>query len=162
MPQVQASRALLEHFPQPRRSAIANLFLNEVRRGAGETPEQVRVAVMMELTDRLRRAANYQWADEYTRVAEFIRILHAHEPAARQYAQWALDWESLPPEERERQKGERSAQHLSAAMDRQPPTEKQVGYLRKMGYDGPIDSKAHAAALIDIHTRGHRVVWQVA
>ncbi len=43
-------------------------------------------------------------------------------------------------------------------MDRQRASEQQIAWLRRMGYDGPIDSKAHASALIDIYTRGHRVI----
>ncbi len=168
---IQASRELLDFFPQPERSTIANLFLQQVRAGcpphghsadAPWTADGVRLAVLVALTERLRRAFRHGWRDEYGRDGETIRILNAHQEAAIAFGQWAIEWEALPREERERRKRAQGDQYRTNYMDRQAPTEKQVEYLRRMGYDGPIDSKAFASSLIDCYTRGYKVVRRAA
>jgi len=57
-------------------------------------------------------------------------------------ARWAIQWDRLSDPEKQRVKAERW-------MAEQPPTEKQVKYLRSLGYDGEVESKLHASELID-------------
>ena len=42
-------------------------------------------------------------------------------------------------------------------MDRQAPTEKQIVFIRKMGFTDPLPSKAFASSVIDCLTRGYEV-----
>ena len=135
-------RQLLAHYPEHQRSAIANLFLFAVRRGAGD-PEAVLAAVLAELRGRLGT-----WGREDQAVRAQLATLMQHRADALDFAGWTIDWESLPREERERQKGERGDRHRRQWTDNQPPTEKQVGYLRSLGYTGEVRSKTHASQLI--------------
>jgi hypothetical protein len=57
--------------------------------------------------------------------------------------------ESLPAEERRQLKVERNEPYRREWMGQQPPTEQQVRYCRMLGYQGAIESKAHAADIID-------------
>jgi hypothetical protein len=152
-------RALLERFPAPRRSLIANLFLAPVRRGA-VAPALVVRDVLSELDDRLGWALRNGGAyaeEERAKVRDIMDAVINHGDEAEAYARWCVAYEALPEEERRRRKAGRTNQAVAAWMDRQEPTEKQVAYLRRRGYAGPIDSRAHASSLIDVYTRGGRV-----
>ncbi len=170
-PDPPGDRTLLDHFPQHQRSTISNLFLAQIRSGypppghahAGAwTARGVRDAVLLALGARLQRAFRHGRGGDYARDAAILRVLHDQGGAALAFAAWALARAALPREERERRKQGRAREHIAAWMDHQPPTDKQVAYLRRMGYAGPIDSTAHASALIDIYTRGYAVVRGVA
>ncbi len=154
----QASKVFLDRFEQPVKSTIANLFLRPVRAGAAHYPRAVLAEVLRELHERRARAAAGGWRETLELTEMIYATIAAHEKEAIAFGAWALEWEALPPEERERRKRQRGDQYRTAYMDRQPATERQVEYLRRMGYAGPIDSKAHASSLIDIYTRGGRVV----
>ncbi len=171
VPQVQASRDFLELLPQPQRGTVANVFLNQVRANphliaATAVPSArastVFILVHEALRGRCRRARAGGQYDELAKVGEWLALLDRHPDEALAYAQWCLDYEALPREERERRKRDRGEQYRTAHMDRQAPTDKQVEYLRRMGYDGPIDSKAFASSLIDCYTRGYKVVRRAA
>ncbi len=166
-PTTPASRDFLELLPQPQRSTVANVFLNQVRRNPhliaatavpSVRPNAVLILVREELQGRCRRARAGGWYDELAKVGKWLALLDRHQGQALAYAQWCLDYEALPREERERQKRQKAEQYRTASMDCQPPTEKQVSYLRRLGYTGRLDSKAHASSLIDVFTRGGRVV----
>lgn len=170
-PTTPASRALLDRFAQPQRGTVANVFLNQVRANphliaATAVPSArastVLILVDEELRGRYRRARAGGQYDELAKVGEWIALINRHPAEALAYAQWCLDYEALPREERERCKRDRGEQYRTAHMDRHAPTDKQVEYLRRMGYDGPIDSKAFASSLIDCYTRGYKVVRRAA
>jgi hypothetical protein len=147
-------RALLERFPANRRSLIANLFLAPVRQGVIAPPLVVR-EVLSELDRRLGWALRNGGAyaeEERAKVRDIMDVVVNHGDEAEGYARWCVAYEALPEEERRRRKAGRSNQAVAAWMDRQEPTEKQIAYLRRRGYAGPIDS-----SLIDIYTRGGRV-----
>ncbi len=157
-PTTPASKAFLERFEQPVKSTIANLFLRPVRAGTAHYPRAVLAEVLRELQARRARAAAGGWRETLELTEMIYATIAAHEKEAIAFGAWALEWEALPPEERERRKRDRGEQYRTAHMDRQAPTDKQVEYLRRMGYDGPIDSKAFASSLIDCYTRGYKVV----
>ena len=152
------SKAFLDRFDQPVKSTISNLFLRPVRAGAAHFPRAVLAEVLRELHGRRARAAAGGWRETLTLTDTILATITAHEQEAIAFGAWALEWEALPREERERQKRQKGEQYRTAHMGCQPPTEKQVGYLRRLGYAGPIDSKAHASSLVDIYVRGGRVV----
>ncbi len=157
MPQLQASKTLLDHFGQSLRSTVANLYLRPIRAGRARDPHAVHAAVVRDLHERRAQAHRGGWRETFELADAILTTIGDHEGDALAYAAWALEWEALPPEERRRQKGERSAQHIAAVMDRQAPTEKQVAFIRKMGFTDPIDSKAFASSVIDLLTRGYEV-----
>ncbi len=158
----QASKAFLDRFEQPLKSSISNLFLAPVRSGAARFPRAVLAEVLRELQGRRARAAAGGWRETFELAGTILATIAAHEGEAIAFGAWALEWEALPREERERQKRQRGDQYRISYMDRQAPTEKQVEYLRRMGYTGRIDSKAHASSLVDIYVRGGRVVEEGA
>ncbi len=85
-----------------------------------------------------------------------LDVLAGYPDEAAAFAEWALEWESLPAEERAKRKRHRSEEHRQQWLDAQPPTEKQVRYCRMLGYQGAIESKRHASEIID-RLKGTRV-----
>lgn len=136
-------RQLLSHYPEHQRSAMANLFLFAVRRGAGD-PEAVLATALADLRGRLGT-----WGREEGTVRAQLATLMQHRAAALNFAGWALAWESLPREERERQKAQRGDQHRQRYLDTLEPTERQVRFCRSLGWSGAIESRAHASEIID-------------
>ena len=149
-------RALLERFPNARRSYVANTFLYAVRAGA-RTPGKVLADVEHELSETAKRSRRWGFTDTVERTEMVYSILDEYHDEALAFAAWAIRWEALPPAERERQKQAKGAPHRQAYMEQQPATEKQVAYIRALGYHGPVTSKAHASTLIEQLKRGEPV-----
>lgn len=90
------SRAWLERFPPPRRSAIANWFHAAVRAGH-TTPAAVVHQVHQTIQRRL------QWVSDPTEDAHFQSVLQAlwtNRVGALTYAETVIAWERLPYDER--------------------------------------------------------------
>lgn len=147
-------RAFLAHFPPEQKSHVANLFLTPVRAGHHD-PHGVHAAVYADLRQRIEQAE--RWGRENARDRFILDQVRADYDGALDFARWALAYEQLSPAEKARQKASRAREAIEFHMDRDEPTEKQVAYLRARGYVGPIESKRHASALIDIYMRGGRV-----
>ncbi len=170
-PDIAADRRFLDFFPPSEKSTIANLYLAQVRSGQATTPEAVHRLALAALRQRWGQAIAYSrqpWGNHDTEMAraehlaEQLGILTRQATAGIAYGAWALEWESLPPAERERRKNSNSAQYVRSSMDREPATEAQTSHLRKLGYTGPIETKGHASSLIDVYHRGGRVEMAVA
>lgn len=149
-------RAFLAHFPQEQRSQVTNIYLSAVRQGA-RTAGDVLTRVTIDLHSRLRQAAQYRDKETHAKIDNIIYFFEHYDEDAEAFARWALAWERLSPTDKAKHKAGTAREAIRAHMDREDPTEKQIAYLRMMGYTGPIDSKAHASALIDIYMRGGRV-----
>jgi hypothetical protein len=149
-------KALLERFPGTRRSYVANTVLYAVRAGA-RTPAEVLAAVEHELSETAKRSRRWEFTDTVERTEMVYSILNEYHDEALAFCAWAIRWEALPPAERERQKAAKGAIHKQAYMEQQPATSKQVAYIRALGYEGPVTSKAHASDLIDKIRRGEPV-----
>jgi|GEM_PF-2252605 len=141
-------RALLERFPNARRSYVANTFLYAVRAGA-RTPGEVLADVEHALSETAIRSRRWNFTDTIERTEEVYGVLNEHHDEALAFAAWAIAYEALPLGERERQKAEKGAVHRQAYLEQQPATDKQVAYVRSLGYHGVVTSKAHASELID-------------
>lgn len=150
----QQDRAFLDFFQPLRRSHVANLFLRPVRLGIID-PQQVYAAVFAELRENIERA--HQWGRENERDQDILGQMRRSYDEALDYARYAIEYEKLTPEQKQRLKDGRADNAISSRMDAEEATEKQVAYLHKMGYAGPIYSKKFAGSLIDIYTRGGRV-----
>jgi acyl-CoA reductase-like NAD-dependent aldehyde dehydrogenase len=149
-------RALLERFPGPRRSYVANTFLYAVRSGA-RTPGKVLADVEHELSETAKRSRRWNFTDTIERTESIYAILNEYHDEALAFAAWAIRWEALPPAERERQKQAKGAPHRQKYLEEQPATERQINYVRSLGYHGPVTSKAHASSLIEQLKRGEPV-----
>jgi len=153
---IEDGRALLERFPSNRRSYISNTFLYAVRSGA-RTPGKVLTDVEHELSETAKRSRRWGFTDTIERTESIYSILNEFHDEALAFAAWAIRWEALPPAERERQKRAKGEVHRQAYMEQQPATDKQVAYIRSLGYQGPVTSKAHASSLIEQLKRGEPV-----
>lgn len=150
----QQDRAFLDFFPPLGRSHVANLFLRPVRQGI-HTPEAVYAAVFAELRESIERART--WGRDNIRDQGILDQMRRSYDEAMDYARYAIEYEKLTPEQKQRIKDGRADNAISSRMDAEEATEKQCAYLHKMGYTGPIYSKKFASSLIDIYTRGGRV-----
>jgi hypothetical protein len=149
-------RALLERFPNARRSYVANTVLYAVRAGA-LTPAEVLATVEHELSETAKRSRRWGFSETVERTEAVYSVLNEFHDEALAFAAWAIRWEALPPAERERQKKAKGAPHRQAYMEQQPATSKQVDYIRALGFHGPVTSKAHASSLIEQLKRGEPV-----
>jgi acyl-CoA reductase-like NAD-dependent aldehyde dehydrogenase len=153
---IEDGRALLERFPNARRSYVANTFLHSVRAGA-RTPHKVLADVEHALSETAKRSRRWGFTDTVERTETMYSILNEYHDEALAFAAWAIRWEALPPAERERQKAAKGAPHRQAYLEMQPATDKQVAYIQSLGYHGPVTSKAHASTLIEQLKRGEPV-----
>ena len=143
-----SSRILLDSFAERERSLVANIFCHAARAGA-QTPAAVLAAVRSDVEHRIR-SAPYQ-RDQMVRLRNLLDT-----DDAQAFARWVLTWEALSFAEKDRIKQQRGAEHRQRWMATQPPTERQVKYLRVLGYQGEVESKAQASELIDrlLRSRG--------
>lgn len=146
-------KEFLQHFPNARRSYVSNTVLYAVRAGA-RTPKAVLAAVEHELSETAIRSRRWGFTDTMERTESIYATLNEFHDEALAFCAWALAWEALPAAERERQKKAKGAPHRQAYLDTQPATDKQVSYIRALGYHGPVTSKASASELIDKLRRG--------
>jgi hypothetical protein len=148
-------RAFLELFAERDRTAVAQYFYQRAREGAG-TPLSITIRVAAHVGARLTQA----WGDgiEHRRQQAYLDALVDHFNLALGFSQHVLKWEALPAEQREAIKSERGRVYQREAMLGQPPTEKQIGYLARLGWTGAVpESKAAASALIDrLVSEGYR------
>lgn len=154
-------RALMDLLPQKERGTLAQRFYDAVRRGIGE-PEAVVTDVHAQLRERL--AAAVRWRHQYPHESSFaavrqcdtwITLLREHPAETRAFAEYVLAREQLPRAEREAEKRGRAVVYQQQAMAAQPPTVKQLAYLRALGWQDGAASKAEASALIDRLRNGH-------
>ncbi len=148
-------RRFLDHFPDPMRSLVANSFIDATRAGAATVPDVQRCAERSWLC-RLDSGERVRDGLARRRAQAVLDALAAYPDEAAAFAEWALEWASLPAEERARRKRCRSEEHRRAWLDSQPATERQIAYARLLGYQGAIESKRHASEIID-RLKGTRV-----
>jgi len=137
----QPDRRFLNHFEPRQRSHIANIFLDPVRRGVTE-PHRVVSAVRHGLLAQIVKCKRWGNVETVQRNELVVSLIDTHFDEALDLASHYLWWESLSAEEQRRIKAERW-------MAQQPATEKQVKYLRALGWTGNIESKLYASELID-------------
>jgi hypothetical protein len=145
--QVDARRRLLDRVADTYRSEFVNLFLLEVREGQCD-PMQIVRFVTATCKLKLQRA---EWRGAYREQEQwrnYVTCLNDYLEEAIDLAHWAISWERLPRDEREKIRAERSARYRRAWMLSHLPTAKQVTFLRRHGYVGDITSSAHASDLI--------------
>ena len=130
-----------------RTGPIASRFYNVYRDEHPETPEDLVRGVMKDA----KRRYQSPWASEQ-RKAENLTLAHKLREArdeAVKFARYVIWRENLSPEEHARLKAIQAEEGRRAWMETQPPTEKQINYLRLLGYEGEVESRGHASQLID-------------
>jgi hypothetical protein len=86
------------------------------------------------------------------KILSVIRTLE--QPEARECARWYTHYERLSPEAKARLKEQRAEEGRRAWMSTQPPTDKQLAYLRSLGYAGEVPDRLRASELIDRLVKG--------
>jgi len=140
------ARAFIELFGS-RSAPIASRFYNVYRDEHPAAPEDLVRGVMK---DAKRRYYD-RWASEKTKAEnlDLARRLKSDRDEAVKFAQYVIWRENLTPEEHARLKAIQAEEGRRAWMETQPPTEKQINYLRLLGYEGEVESRGHASQLID-------------
>ncbi|GIW28753.1 MAG: hypothetical protein KatS3mg070_2116 [Meiothermus sp.] len=138
----------LAYFPPEQRSTAANSLLEAVRAGCSEPHQAVSYA--------LEKAARRTWNE----AAHTLRLLAELDfEALLAGARWALWWESLSPEEKRRFREGRAEEAIERWMEQNPPTDRQLAYLNRLGYRGPTPAnRLEASRLIDELVEGVRHV----
>jgi hypothetical protein len=140
-------RPWLEHFAPERRSGVANLF-HQVHRAGAATPPLILHDVRQGVRRRLQ--SQYCSPDRAAHLALVLEALDCAHDAALAYAEEVIAWNRLPQPERDTIKAERRREYQQTHMRAQPPTSKQISFLRALGDLGPDPAnRAAASALID-------------
>lgn len=146
----EARETFLAHFPTSRRSTVANWFLDPVRRLHTNDPKCIVESVLDMLYRRLENDAPWATETYLADASAAIEIIQAHRDQALAFARYYIAYEAIPRAEREQRKAQRQQEYQAAWMDAQPPTAKQLSYLRNLGHVGsPPTSKLEASQAIN-------------
>lgn len=133
----------LEQFPRRLMGCIADEFCKAVRDGY-KTPEAVITAIALK-----RERVGYQSQPLEALMAEGVLTSEG----AVEFAEFIIEREALPWEEKQRLKEasrlEKGGEYAKLHMATQPPTDKQLSYLRFLGCSEIPESKLEASELID-------------
>jgi hypothetical protein len=148
-------RPLLPSVPVAQREPVMNVFLDQVRIAGVTAPDQIvrRALAILRQTFERRSA----WTPEYNLdpLARAILAIVSHPGEALALARQAVAHDQLPPERKAGRKTERAKQVREAYMAGDPLTDKQLNYLKALGYTGSVASKLEASRRIDalLHAR---------
>jgi len=140
-----ARTSFLSRFPEDMRSAVVVFFAMRVRKGH-RTPEGLYLVALQEASRRARLSTLERDRIKYGLLSS---VMLEHPELALGFCRWVLEWEALPWQEKERIKEARAERYRREWMRQQPPTEKQLAYLRKLGWTGAVLSRQHASELIE-------------
>lgn len=140
----------LNRFDKDFTGAIGHLFCNEIRhlkaQGLNVTVLSVIDAVIDTLEDRLFRTPGMNEKAHNT----YSNLLFALNVGDGENFVSHLIWrEGLSHEEKTRLKNEAKTNGAKSFMASQPPTEKQIAYLRSLGSNETPQSKLEASEMID-------------
>ena len=149
-------KRFLQHFPAEHRGAIGDRFYRAVRGlfDPFQDPPAADQATVVAICSAVFRDAKEMLShtpdgDRGVNWRQVLLWLRDDKPAALDYANYVFARELAPADVQEASREEEERQGKIAYMSRFPPTEKQVAVLRKLGYDGEIESKGHASQLIE-------------
>lgn len=137
---LEARDTFLAHFPESKRSAVANWLLGPIRELHADTP-----ALILTLTiGRINKLLADSWATEERRqeLRHALTMLGDHRDEALACADYYLAYAALPEEERQKVK---QRQRDSYRTER-PATDRQLDYLRILGYSGAAPATVHEAS----------------
>lgn len=142
----------LNQFPKDYRGAIGHMFCQRIREGA-RTPQEVIRNLRMLFQD-----GHTHWGRLSPAALALIRSNALRTAMAEEFAAFLIERESLPHEERQKLKRDfqirNGADFARQAMAEQPPTEKQLKYLKALGCKETPRSKLEASDLITRYKNG--------
>ncbi|HPZ09021.1 MAG TPA: hypothetical protein PL110_12960 [Candidatus Eremiobacteraeota bacterium] len=128
-------RKFLEYFEPSKRSTVANTFLSPIRKGVTD-PD----LIITEVYEKARRDKEKHYISD---------TIFSYLSEAFKYVSYLHDWEHLPDSEKQYYKNIQAKKAVKAYMAKEAPTEKQLSYLKVLGYTGPApETKADASELI--------------
>ena len=128
-------RKFLEYFAPEKRSTVANTFLTLIRKGMTD-PD----LIITEIYEKVRKDEDKKYISD---------TIFKYLSDAFRYVSYLFDWEKLDPSEKTYYKNIQAKTAIKEYMSRDKPTEKQLQYLKALGYTGPApESKADASELI--------------
>lgn len=134
----------LKQFPQFKRGVVGNLFYASVRAGRWTPPEAL-YGVQCDLESDLRKP----WLSGESRELKEQVLGSLTQDDAYEYAAYVIERERASPEERSEFKAKRGEAHRQAYMETNPPTGKQIAYLKALGCPDEPQTRAEASRLID-------------
>lgn len=137
-------RRFLERFEPRQRCNVDSTFLSKVRDGITE-PQAIVAGVCRELLGKMISARRYGNERIIERNREYLEIIDSYPDEVLDYALWAVEWEQLTDAEKQSIKRGRGEHYRREYMSQQPASEKQINYLRHLGWTGEVKSKLHAA-----------------
>jgi hypothetical protein len=149
----QPTRPLLPHIPERQRGPVMNYFLRPVRAGLVNPAAIVRSVIAAMRRDLQQR---HQWrsAAELDPFRQALLAVMAHPSEALALAQESIAHERLPDTEKQQRKAARAEAGRQAYMVSQPPTDKQIAYLRGLGVATAPANRLQASELIDHRVQG--------
>lgn len=131
--------------PANERGWLLNLF-NQAYRKGNNHPSKIINHVQTSITKYLSHPNLPR--DKAKVLTAFLEALVT--PEAIEYAEHVIRYEQLSPLERAQLKEAKQQQHKQEFLDKQLPTNKQLNYIKALGYQGqtPVN-KAEASTLID-------------
>ena len=151
-------KRFLEYFELRERSLVSNLILYQIRDGVSDATQVLR-GVRTGLHKQTARYRQYNQQNFVRRNQKILNTLSVHPDDALALVEWAFWWERLSPEEKQAIRQEASETYRRQHMDSQPPTERQIKYLRSLGWPGEIESKLDASEKIDKLLKEGRTQW---
>lgn len=148
-----AKDSFLQLFPDNMKSHITNTFLQVIRAGA-KSLDVVKSDVITKALDRCETAQQYNDEKNIEKFRLLLQVLEKYPEETEGFILHCLAWESLPHEVKEVNKKQKADSYRQRWLSTQPATEKQIAYLRKLGWAGGINSKQHASELISRLTGG--------
>jgi hypothetical protein len=134
----------LAQWPQNKRATIMNQFLGAIRDGLTSLDD-----ITEWLVEDASRRCKSPYADEATVTAQRKVIELASNGGIGDMVDYCLWWESLTSDEKHRIRQSKGTDYAKQMMAAQPPTEKQINYLRALGCAETPLSKAQASEWID-------------
>lgn len=128
------------------------LVLRVIRQGP-TTEDQAYTDVEVTLRERLRGAARFRNKEEHSKLDHIIYLFEHFPDEAYGYVAYYVAWERLTPDQKATIKSARAQEGIGNHQRQQPASEKQIAYLRSLGYSGPVASKKHASDIIEAITK---------
>jgi hypothetical protein len=146
-----ATSFFLDQFPLEIRGEIGNKFFGARRSVVAPDGTPTVDLLLSELKADVLLQMMFERGEKWNVYRRLIKSLDTEE--ARIYAQEVIDREAMPAEEKRRIKAERQEHYRREYLKAQPPTERQLRYLKSLGSSVAPANRLEASAMIDGHMR---------
>lgn len=134
----------LAKWPQNKRATVMNQFLGAIRHGA-KTIKDIGGWLVSDATRRFYSP----YADVETKAAQWRLMGIESDHDFQAMCEYCLWWESLTSDEKQKIRLERGGDYAKKVMATQPPTDKQLDFLKGLGCFDIPKSKAEASEWIE-------------